>query len=272
MSGSSEPPPGPHGDRDVAWPVYLVDSLDGASAAPGAEVALDGPEGRHAVAVRRHRPGDQLVLSDGNGRWVTGPVVAVSGRDRLTVAVTGGGVEAPPEPTLTVAQALPKSDRADEAVELLTEVGADEIVGWQATRSIARWTPDRAERGLRRWRRTAAEAAKQSRRVRLPVVTGPESLAQICARVAAADVAVVCHERAEVPLVEVPMPAVGAIVVVVGPEGGLTDDEVGAFTSAGAAVVGLGPTVLRTVAAGAVAATLALAASGRLAHRPPVAP
>lgn len=272
MSDAATPSGEPLADvgRDVSWPVYLVDSL--AAAFPGARVDLDGPEGRHAVAVRRHRPGDDVVLSDGRGRWLAGPVIEVSGRDRLAIRVAAVGEEPAPQPWLTVVQALPKSDRSDDAVELLTEVGVDEIVAWQSSRSVARWTPERVERGVGRWRRTAAEAAKQSRRVRLPVITGPETIAQICARVAAADAAVVCHERAGVPLSEVAMPSAGNVLVVVGPEGGLTDDEVDSFAAAGAVTVGLGPTVLRSVAAGALASALVLAASGRLAPSPPLAP
>lgn len=251
--------------RDLGWPVYLVEAL----AATDGSVVLAGDEGRHAVSVRRHRVGETLVLADGHGSWVAGPVTRVEGRDRLVVAVAARGVEPPPTPELTVVQALPKSDRADEAVELLTAAGVDRMVPWQASRCVTRWSPDRVDRGLRRWRRTTAEAAKQSRRVRVPEVSGPMDLtAVIESEVAGAGAAFVCHESASVPLVAAAatagLPSAGRIVVVIGPEGGLTQDEVATFTAAGAQVVSLGPTVLRTASAGMVAATLVLAAAGRL--------
>ena len=252
-------------NRDLSWPVYLVEAL----AVSDGSVVLAGDEGRHAASVRRHRVGETLVLADGHGAWVAGPVTDVEGRARLVVEVMARGVEPPPTPTLTVVQALPKSDRADEAVELLTAAGVDRVVPWQAARCVTRWSPDRVDRGLRRWRRTAAEAAKQSRRVRVPEVSGPMDLAAVmAAEVVGAGAVFVCHEAAAMPLVAAAatagLPLAGRIVVVIGPEGGLTEDEVGTFTAAGAQAVSLGPTVLRTAAAGMVAATLVLAAAGRL--------
>ena len=247
--------------RDVGWPVYLTGQVESA----GSEVVLDGEEGRHAVSVRRHRVGENLVVTDGRGVWVAGPVSRVAGRDRLVLEVVARGVESPASPALTVVQALPKSDRADDAIALLTAVGVDRLVAWQASRCVTKWSGDRAERGLRRWRRTAAEAAKQSRRVWLPEVVGPLDLAAVVAdEVAAADAVFVCHERASTPLAAVEVPTAGRIVVVIGPEGGLTDPEVAAFQGAGGLAVSLGPTVLRTASAGVVAATLVLGAAGRL--------
>lgn len=251
--------------RDLSWPVYLVEAL----AATDGPVVLAGDEGRHAASVRRHRVGETLVLTDGHGAWVAGPVTHIEGRSRLVVDVVTCGVEPTPTPELTVVQALPKSDRADEAVELLTAAGVDRVVPWQAARCVTRWSPDRVDRGLRRWRRTAAEAAKQSRRVRVPQVSRPMDLAAVIeAEIAGAGAVFVCHEAASLPLVAAAatagLPSAGRIVVVIGPEGGLTEDEVGTFTAVGAQAVSLGPTVLRTAAAGMVAATLVLAAAGRL--------
>lgn len=248
-------------NRDLRWPVYLVAEGD----LDATHVVLQGEEGRHAVSVRRHRVGETLVATDGHGQWVAGPVSRIEGRDNAVINVVTRGCEPAPQPTLTVAQALPKSDRADEAVELLTAVGADRLVAWQAARCVTKWSTDRAERGLRRWRRTVAEAAKQSRRVRWPEVVGPVDLAGILAQEAAhAEAVFVCHEQASVPLASLAVPRSGRIVLVVGPEGGLTDDEVAELSRAGGQVVSLGPTVLRTAAAGSVAATLVLGSAGRL--------
>lgn len=249
--------------RDLAWPVYYVGQLGTSDDVPSA-VFLEGPEARHA-AVRRHRPGEWVVLTAGQGRWVAGPVTHTQGKSGLAIAVEMSGAESLPTPIVTVVQALPKSDRADEAVELLTAVGVDRIVPWQAERSIARWSPDRIERGLARWRRTAAEAAKQSRRVRWPVICSPVDGLELAELVAAAPMVLTCHEQAEVPIVSVPVaPDIEEVVVVIGPEGGISDAELDTLTDNGAVTVSLGSTVLRTSVAGGIASALVMSRVGRL--------
>jgi 16S rRNA (uracil1498-N3)-methyltransferase len=150
-------------------------------------------------------------------------------------------------------QALPKGDRGELAVEVLTEAGAGRIVPWAAERSVAVWKGERAVKSLARWRATAREAAKQARRTWFPEVAPLATTGDVADLVAAADLAVVLHEEASVPLASVPVPAEGRLVVVVGPEGGLTDEEVAAFVAAGAVSVRLGAEVLRTSTAGVVA-------------------
>jgi 16S rRNA (uracil1498-N3)-methyltransferase len=158
---------------------------------------------------------------------------------------------------VTIVQAIPKSERSELAIEIATEAGADEFVAWQATRCMARWDGERAEKGLRRWRAVARSAARQSRRARIPAVAGPMSTDAACAyireRVEAGAVAVVLHESSDRPLSDAPLAAAGAIILVVGPEGGLTDAEIDALAGSGAVAVRLGPTVLRTSTAAAVA-------------------
>lgn len=161
-------------------------------------------------------------------------------------------------PSLTVVQALPKGERGELAVELATELGVDVVVPWDAERDITRWKADRAEKGRARWERTAREAAKQSRRAWTPVVTDLASTAEVADRLADAALALVLHSddlTAGVPLGDVDLPDSGELVVVVGPEGGISPAEVERFTGAGAGLVRLGPEVLRTSTAGA--ATLA---------------
>jgi 16S rRNA (uracil1498-N3)-methyltransferase len=148
------------------------------------------------------------------------------------------------------------------AVELATELGVDRIVPWTASRCVTRWREDRAEKGLAKWRSVARAAAKQSRRPHLPEVSGPLTTREVCVLIADADLAVVLHEQARRPLAELPVPTSGSVVVVVGPEGGLTDGEVVAFRAAGAQSVRLGAEVLRTSTAGA-AALAALSARTR---------
>ncbi len=162
-----------------------------------------------------------------------------------------------------VVQAIPKGDRGELAVEVLTEVGVAEVVPWAAARSVAVWKGERAAKSLSRWRSTAREAAKQARRSWFPDVSEMASTADVVALIGAADLAVVLHEEAAVPLASVAVPASGRVVVVVGPEGGLTDDEVAAFTAAGAQSVRLGAEVLRTSTAGVAAVSALLAQTAR---------
>ena len=222
----------------------------------GQRVVLDGAEGRHAADVRRLRAGEVVDLTDGAGFLVHG-VVADLARGRLVVDVRER-VEVPaPDPRLVVVQALAKGGRDEDAVEAMTEVGVDEVVGWQAARSVARWT----DRTAAKWTTTVREAAKQSHRAWVPAVTGPASTDDVARRLTTAALAVVLHEQATDPLARLTPPASGDVVVVVGPEGGITPDEVAAFEAAGARVCRLGGTVLRTSTAGVAALSVLNAAT-----------
>ena len=233
-------------------PLFLLESLAGTRPAVGGEVLVDGAEGHHAVAVRRLRTGERVVVADGSGGGVRGEVVDAT-KAGLRVRVTQVLDEPAPAVRLVVAQALAKGDRAELAVEMLTEVGVSELVPWQASRSVARWSADRVERGLGRWRSTAREAAKQSRRLWLPAVTVPVGTTALAERLAAADLALVLHEDAADPIAVVALPAAGEVVVVVGPEGGISPEELAALDEAGARTVRVGDHVLRTSTAGVVA-------------------
>jgi 16S rRNA (uracil1498-N3)-methyltransferase len=148
---------------------------------------------------------------------------------------------------------LAKGDRAELAVEMLTEMGVDEIVPWQASRSIVRWSPDRAMRSLEKWRSTAREAAKQSRRLTVPKVSDRVSTAQLAQRVAIVDLALLLHEEAKESLAEVDLPSAGTILIIIGPEGGIAAEELRQLTQAGARSVSISEAVLRTSTAGVVA-------------------
>jgi 16S rRNA (uracil1498-N3)-methyltransferase len=238
----------------MSLPVHLVPSLDGVAA--GAEVEVTGDEAHHAVAVRRLRVGESVALTDGAGTSVVGEVTA-TGKRVFTVVVTTVDRSLEPDPSVVVVQALPKGDRGELAVEVLTEVGVAEIVPWAAARSVAVWKGERADRSLARWRSTAREAAKQARRSWLPDVAPLASTDEVVRLIEGADLAVVLHEAATASIADLAVPPDGRLLVVVGPEGGLTDEEIGAFTEAGAASVRLGAEVLRTSTAG-VAAVAAL--------------
>ncbi|MFH8571231.1 16S rRNA (uracil(1498)-N(3))-methyltransferase [Streptomyces sp. NPDC017993] len=242
-------------------PVFLVDSL--ADVRAGGTLTVEGPEGRHAVSVRRLRVGEEVVLTDGRGGGAEGTVTAVEGKDRLTVVVDGLRTEAPAAPRITVVQALPKGDRGELAVETMTETGVDVIVPWAAARCVTQWKGERAAKALGKWRSTAREAGKQSRRLTFPEVTDPLTTKQVAALLAGADFAAVLHEEGSTPLATAELPATGGIVLVVGPEGGVSPEELAAFAEAGAAPYRLGRTVLRTSTAGTAATALLLGRTGR---------
>ncbi|MFJ9408122.1 16S rRNA (uracil(1498)-N(3))-methyltransferase [Streptomyces sp. NPDC101393] len=242
-------------------PVFLVDSL--ADVRAGGTLILDGPEGRHAVSVRRLRVGEEVVLTDGGGSGARGTVAAVEGKDRLTVSVTEVRTEDPAAPLITVVQALPKGDRGELAVETMTETGVDAIVPWQAARCVTQWKGERAAKSLAKWRATAREAGKQSRRLTFPEVADPLTTKQVAALLADADFAAVLHEEGSAPLATAELPAAGRIVLVVGPEGGVSPEELAAFAEAGAGPYRLGSTVLRTSTAGTAATALLLGRTGR---------
>jgi 16S rRNA (uracil1498-N3)-methyltransferase len=223
---------------------------------------VDGDEAHHAVAVRRLRVGEQVSLADGVGRVATGEVTS-TGKRVFEVAVTELAEVDEPSPSVTVVQALPKGDRGELAVEVLTEIGVSRIVPWAATRSVAVWKGERAAKSHAKWQATAREAAKQARRAWHPVVEPLASLTDVVEAVAAADLAVVLHEDATEPLSALAVPDVGEILVVVGPEGGLTSDEVATFERAGAVAVRLGAEVLRTSTAGVAAVAALLARTAR---------
>lgn len=233
-------------------PVFLVDSVPS-----GTTAVLDGPEGRHAAAVRRMRAGEELVLSDGRGASALCIVETVQGKESLEVRVVRGWTEPQPQPRVVLAQALIKGDRGELAVELATETGVDVIVPWRAGRSIAKWEDGpRGAKALARWRSTAREAAKQSRRAWVPEVTDPATTRQLVEMVRKSALTLVLDAAADTALRDVPLPTEGDLLVVSGPEGGISESESDTLRAAGAQVARLGPTVLRasTAAAAAIAA------------------
>lgn len=244
----------------MTLPVHLVDDLS--AAGPGTTVEVRGDEAHHAVVVRRLAVGEQVVLTDGAGRSVTG-AIASTGKKAFTVTVDVVEEVERPRPSFTVVQALPKGDRGELAVEVLTEVGVDVVVPWAAARSVAVWRGERAVKSHAKWATTAREAAKQARRVWHPEVATLASTADVVARVAAAPLAVVLHEEATVPLRDIQVPASGEVLVVVGPEGGIAPEELEALTAVGAQPVRLGAEVLRTSTAGVVAVGALLARTER---------
>jgi len=247
----------------VSRPLFVAGhgALDGA--APGAVVVLAGDEGRHAATVRRIRPGESVDVADGAGR-VAACSVERAGRDRLHLRVVQVRDVPVRRPRLVLVQALAKGGRDEQAVETATEFGVDAVVPWQAARCVVTWTGERGERGRRRWEATALAAAKQSRRPTVPPVAPPVTTADLAARAGEGVGLLVLHEDAEAPLSTLPLPA-GAeeLLLVVGPEGGIGDDELARLTGAGARAVRLGPQVLRASSAGPAALAVLSVRLGR---------
>jgi 16S rRNA (uracil1498-N3)-methyltransferase len=244
----------------VALALFYVDALPEV----GEVAVVDGDEGFHAANVRRIRPGEELDLGDGDGT-VAHCVVEDVGKGRLTAKVLDRTTVPLPSPSVTVVQALPKSDRSELAIELATEAGADAFVAWQASRCVARWeSAAKVDKGLRRWGAVARSAARQSRRPYIPSVSGVVSTAELAQRVRDdGATTLVLHESATVKLTELSVAQPDSLLLIVGPEGGIADDEISALSDAGATAVRLGPTVLRT----STAAAVALGALGALTPR-----
>ena len=243
----------------MSLPVFLVPSLSGASAAGTVEVT--GDEAHHAV-VRRVRVGEQVALTDGAGTTAVCTVAAIT-KSSLTATVHDVSSVPVGSPRVVVVQAIPKGDRGELAVEMLTEVGVDEIVPWAAARSVAVWRGDRAAKSLAKWRATAREAAKQARRSWFPTVSEMASTSDVVALLERATLPVVLHEAASGPMSDLPVLGRGEIVIVVGPEGGISDEELAAFADVGAEPVRLGSSVLRTSTAGVAAAAALLSRTPR---------
>src|SRR5271168_5225098 len=210
--------------------LFYIDALP----QTGELAVVGGDEGFHAATVRRIRRGEQLVLGDGVG-GLARCVVEQTGRDGLQARVLDRWQVPPVQPPVTVVQALPKSERSELAIELATEAGADAFLAWRASRCVAGWEGEKVVKGLRRWRAVARSAARQSRRAHIPPVDGVLSTAALTQRVrddvAAGAVVLALHESATNRLSDVAVGQAHSLVLLVGPEGGITPDELAAFVA-----------------------------------------
>ena len=214
----------------------------------GSTYQFGGEEAGHAIRVLRTQVGDSLSLSNGQGSWSIVKVMAID-KKTMTVQVSESGFEQALPLELTVAQALTKSDRIKESIELNTAGGADVILLWTAARSIGKATPD----FMQKLANTAREASKQSRRNRITFVMGVFDAKKLAAEIPNYDLAIVLHESAAIKLTNVLKPTAQKILVIIGPEGGLQDEELAIFESAGAHMAHLGRPVFRSAHAGVAA-------------------
>ena len=228
--------------------LFFVDELP---TTMGGLYEFENDDANHAIRVLRMQVGAEFMLSDGKGSWSQVEAQEVN-KKSMQVRIMDSGFQEPLATTITVVQALPKGDRAKEAIELLTEAGVDRIVPWASARSIGK--------GSDKFAITAREASKQSRRFRIPEVTDVATTGQICEAIKISDLAIVFHESATAKLSDqVSSHNVEHLLIIIGPEGGLTDEEISAFTECGAKVALMGRPILRSAHAG-IAAVSAMSA------------
>ena len=238
--------------------LYLREDL--ADVEVGARLSLTGAEAKHAATVNRTRPGESVLIGNGRGLVASGEVL-VSTNTELTIDVESVSRVPRPAPAITLVQALAKGDRDELAIQAATELGVDAVVPWSASRSVSRWEGAKVAKGRERWATIVREAAKQSIRAWTPEVAELASTKQVVALTAGARV-LVLEPDAEAPLTGVASDG-RDLVLVVGPEGGISPQELDAFRAAGAELVRLGDTVLRTSTAGPAALAVLNAALGR---------
>jgi 16S rRNA (uracil1498-N3)-methyltransferase len=205
---------------------------------------FDNEDALHAIRVLRTGPGEIFWLSDGKGSFSTVKAVDVA-KKSMQCEVIESEFQEPLEIEYTVIQALPKGDRLKACAQLLTEAGADRIVFWSSARSIGK-----ADKTLDKLDVTVREASKQARRFRIPEIVGPLTTAQVIDEIARTDIAILFHESATSKLSAITAPKVAKALIIIGPEGGITDEELEAFTSSGAKIALMGRPIFRSAHAG----------------------
>ena len=230
---------------------HLYRVSDNAPLVAGSTVTLEGDEARHASSVARLTPGENVALTDGRGLMAQS-VVQESSAQRVTLVVASVEDVAPLTPEVWLVQALAKGDRDERAVEACTELGVDRIIPWQAARSVARWSGAKIEKSVARWQRIAGEASKQSLRAWVPGVENMVELQQLVEMVSSTRM-VLLEPMASLALHQAIPAGDQPVVLVVGPEGGISPEEREALENAGATSASLGPLVMRTSTAGVAA-------------------
>jgi len=238
--------------------LYVREDLEAAEA--GTRLTLIGPEAKHAATVNRTRPGQTVSIGNGRGLVASGEVVVATGAE-LTIEVASVRQEERPAPRITLVQALAKGDRDELAIQAATELGIDRVVPWSAARSVSRWEGAKIAKGRDRWSTIVREAAKQSIRAWVPDVGELTTTAQVAALATGADVLVL--EPTGDSALTAFTPGERELVLVVGPEGGIAPAELEVLRAAGARIVRLGDTVLRTSTAGPAALAVLNASLGR---------
>lgn len=260
-------------------PLFLLDTehddvpINSDGMHTGWKLTLPASVKRHAVQSMRLKAGDELQLSDGRGLRVH----AVLRDEQQGIAeVLEFGREPAPKVRLSLVQALAKNGHDEQAIDVATQIGVDEVIPWQADRSIAKWKAGRTDR---KWSQVLQAATEQSRRAWTPDLgecVSSKQVVAICRRACVrGSLVIVLHQDATRTWDEIDDRIrvlcdrclkdgqERTIYVVVGPEGGISDQEVDMFTDAGAEVCVLGTNILRASAAGPVALSLLARSVGR---------
>ncbi len=226
-------------------------------AVTGDRVTFDAEETHHLARVLRLRPGAVVQTVDGRGHEFTVRLTRIN-TQRADGEVLSRGLRRSESPLdLTLVQGIPKGEKLDVIIRMATELGVARVIPLIGERTIARTEPGRPSPRLTRWQRVAKEAAKQSGRAVIPEVQAPLTLAEWLAKPRAPGLFLCLWEEAETPVATVLPPApIERAILVVGPEGGFTEEEVLSLRSAGALVAGLGPRILRSETAGPVGLAL----------------
>ncbi len=222
------------------------------------QIEVDGDEAHHGVNVLRLKQSEEVKISDGVGNWGIGKVSQLS-KKNFTVEISDHGFEPAAKQQVIVVQAILKNDANKEAVDFLTQVGADEIIPWQSQHSIGKIDV----KSLTKWQTVARESSRQSRRVRIPAIANVHSTESLISKIQDLQNIFVLHESAENRLSQIEINQEADLFLIVGPEGGLSEIEVNAFVAAGAKIVRLGESVLRAANAGAAATSVVMSRTGK---------
>jgi 16S rRNA (uracil1498-N3)-methyltransferase len=225
----------------------------------GQRQVLESDEAHHATKVLRLNIGEIIKISDGVGKWVSGPIVEIAKKE-LYISITERGEIQAAKPELVLVQAITKSDRNKEMLELAVEAGVDRIIPWQSERSISKWQSDSEEK----WQVGIKQSCKQARQTKLPNLMQVMSTAELVKTIGSGGYGIVFHEEASTKFSELTIPnSQSSVYLVIGPEGGISEQELLSFQNNGSKVVRLGDTVLRSAHAGFAALSAVQTKLGR---------
>jgi 16S rRNA (uracil1498-N3)-methyltransferase len=225
----------------------------------GQRQVLKSDEAHHAIKVLRLNIGEIIKISDGVGKWVSGPIVEIAKKE-LFISISERGEIQAAKPELVLVQAITKSDRNKEMLELAVEAGVDRIIPWQSERSISKWQSDSEEK----WQVGIKQSCKQARKTKLPNLMQVMSTAELVKTIGSGGYGIVFHEEASTKFSELTIPnSQSSVYLVIGPEGGISEQELLSFQNNGSKVVRLGDTVLRSAHAGFAALSAVQTKLGR---------
>ena len=225
----------------------------------GQRQVLENEEAHHAIKVLRLNTGEVIKISDGVGNWVSGPIVEIAKKE-LFISITERGEIQAAKPELVLVQAITKSDRNKEMLELAVEAGVDRIIPWQSERSISKWQSDSEQK----WQVGIKQSCKQARQVKLPQLMQVMSTSEVIKSIGEGGFGIVFHEEASTKFSALTIPnSHSSVYLVIGPEGGISEQELLSFQNNGSNVVRLGDTVLRSAHAGFAALSAVQTKLGR---------